>query len=123
MGGEPLAFSRVEDNHEVVSIVSENTSPSLLQSSIQPHEFILGSTLDLPVVFSIEGLEFILEGLGWFLFGDEDNTECAFGSQADILGALVVQFGDYIIKMVHISVIHCLVAEESRELPPPGTKT
>jgi hypothetical protein len=35
----------------------------------------------------------------------------------------VVKFGDYIREEVQISVIHCLVAEESSELPPPGTKT
>lgn len=31
--------------------------------------------------------------------------------------------GTRIKQFLHISVIHCFVAEESSELPPPGTKT
>ena len=32
-----------------------------------------------------------------------------------------MHFRDYIITYVHVSVIHCFVADESKELPPPGT--
>lgn len=94
MRGESFTFSRVENHNEVVSTVSENTSPSLLQITIQPHEFVLGSTLDFPIVFGIEGLKFILESFGGFLLGDEDNTEGTFSTQADILGAFMMQFRD-----------------------------
>jgi hypothetical protein len=31
--------------------------------------------------------------------------------------------GTILLKYLHISVIHCFVADESSELPPPGTNT
>ena len=39
------------------------------------------------------------------------------------LADLLCISGTILYHNLHISVIHCLVADESKELPPPGTKT
>ena len=123
MGCVSFTLAGIEDHDLVVSAVAEDTGPLLFHCAVQPHEFVLGSTLDLSIILGVEGLEFVLEGLAWLLGGDEDDAKSALSGEADVLSALVVQLGDYINKIVQISVIHCLVADESRELPPPGTKT
>ena len=123
MGGESLSFAGVEHHYLIGSIVAENGSPCFLDSCIEPHKFVFAASLNFAVIFSVEKFELVLEWLGWGLSGDEDNAQSAFGAEADIFGTFVVHFGDWMGIWVHISVIHCLVALESRELPPPGTNT
>lgn len=94
MGCVSFTLSGVEDHDLVVSAVTENTGPLFLHCAVQPHEFVLGSTLDLSIVLGVEGLEFVLEGLAWLLGSDENNAEGAFGGEADVLSALVMQLRD-----------------------------
>lgn len=94
MGGESFALSGVEDDDLVVSAVAEDAGPLLLQCPVQPHEFVLGSALDLSIVLGVEGLELVLQGLAWLLGSDQDHAKSALSGEADVLGALMVQLGD-----------------------------
>lgn len=70
--------------------MTEDRGPVFLDAGIEPHELVLASSLYLPVVFSIEELELILEGLGWCLAGDKDDAQGALSAEADILRTPVV---------------------------------
>lgn len=94
MGGESFAFSWVEYDDEVVAGVVEDGGPLFFDGCVEPHELVLGAAFDFAVVLGVEGFELVLEGFGGGLCGDEDDAEGAFGVEADVFGAFVVEFGD-----------------------------
>lgn len=94
MGSISFTFAGVEDDDLVVSAVAEDAGPFFLHCTVQPHEFVLGSTLDLSIVLGVEGFELVLEGLAWLLRSDENDAEGSFSGKTDILSALMVQLRD-----------------------------
>jgi len=118
-----FSLARVQYYNFVVSVIAEYIGPSLLDPCIQPHKFVLRASFDFAIILCIQIFELVLELLGGSLRSNKNDTQSALSTQTDISGALVMKFRDYIANNLHISVIHCLVALESRELPPPGTNT
>jgi len=53
MVSDSLPLSRVENNHFIGIFVAEYFGPRLLDCGIEPHELILNSSIDLPVVEAV----------------------------------------------------------------------
>ena len=94
MGRESSTLAGVQHHHLVVTIVSEHTGPSLLHCAVKPHELVFTAPFDFPIVFGIERLELVFEGLRGRLGGDQDDAKSALSGQTNISGTLVVQLRD-----------------------------
>lgn len=80
MSSEAFSFSRVQNYYFIVTVISKDLSPLLFSRSIEPHELVFASSLDLAVIFGVKGFKLILENLGGRLVGNENNAESAFST-------------------------------------------
>lgn len=75
MFSKSLSFSWVQNYHFILALVFEQFTPFLFQLGIQPHEFYLGSSINLTVEFGIEGFKCGSNLFGWFFLCQDNHTQ------------------------------------------------
>ena len=92
VGSKSLSFARIQNNHCIASIVVEDLGPIFFNCCVQPHKFVLCSSLNLAVILRVQGFELILQLLSRRTVGNQNHTESSLGAQADVFGTFVMKF-------------------------------